>query len=223
MERRHECGRCRTSLPEESAAFWCAHECTFCATCYRRLRFTCPNCGGELVRRPRPGVAPIVSGPPAVPPRDSVAIRRAGKDDVGAIAPLFDAYRQFYEQPPDRRASTRFLSERLERDESVVFVAERAGNAVGFVQLYPLFSSVSLGRVYLLNDLFVVPEGRRTGVGAALLETARRFAEGERAHSLELSTAVDNPAQRLYEACGWRQDREFLYYELPLPARPRAE
>jgi len=152
-----------------------------------------------------------------------VAIRRAGKADVGAVAPLFDAYRQFYDQPPDLRASTRFLSDRLQRDESVVFVAEHAGNAVGFVQLYPLFSSVSLGRVYLLNDLFVAPEGRRAGVGAALLETARRFAEAEHAHALELSTAVDNPAQRLYEASGWRPDREFLYYELPLAARSRPE
>ena len=223
MEFRRECGRCRTSLAEESTAYWCASECTFCATCYRRLRFTCPNCSGELVRRPRARTAQVAPGAPGVRPHNPVAIRRAGKDDVGAIAPLFDAYRQFYEQPPDLPASMRFLLERLQRDESVVFVAEHAGNAVGFVQLYPLFSSVSLGRVYLLNDLFVAPEGRRTGVGTALLETARRFAEEEQAHALELSTAVDNPAQHLYEACGWRQDREFLYYELPLTVRSRTE
>ena len=151
----------------------------------------------------------------------TATIRRAGRSDLAALTPLFDAYRQFYEQPPDLPASGRFLSDRLERDESVVFVAERAGRAVGFVQLYPIFSSVSLGRVYVLNDLFVAPEVRRTGVGAALLDTSRQWAEGEGAHYLELSTAVDNPAQHLYEACGWRPDREFLHYELALPARAR--
>ena len=222
MEFRRECGRCQTPLSENSAAYWCAHACTFCPTCYRRLRYTCPNCSGELVRRPRTGPPPSAPGRPTARVQDSISVRRAGRDDLAAVAPLFDAYRQFYEQPSDLMASTRFLSERLERDESVVFVAERVGSVVGFIQLYPLFSSVSLGRVYLLNDLFVVPEARRSGAGAALLDTARRWAEGEQAHSLELSTAVDNPAQRLYEECGWRQDREFLYYELPLAARSRA-
>jgi len=222
MEFRHECGRCHAPLPEGTSAYWCAHECTYCPTCYRRLNFTCPNCSGELARRPRPGPLPNATDPRTAPSRATSSIRRAGPSDLTAIAPLFDAYRQFYEQPADLRASARFLAERLERNESVVFVAERAGKAVGFIQLYPLFSSVSLGRVYLLNDLFVTPEARRTRVGADLLDAARRWAEGERVHYLELSTAVDNPAQRLYEACGWQQDREFLHYELPFPARSRA-
>jgi len=219
MEYRHECGRCQADLPEASAAYWCARECTFCPTCYRRLRYTCPNCSGELVRRPRRGPTSSTPRARATLSPGSVSIRRAGRSDLTDIAPLFDAYRQFYEQPPDLRGSTRFLADRLERDESIVFVAERVGSVVGFVQLYPLFSSVSLGRVYLLNDLFVVPEARRAGVGAALLDAARRWADEQGAHYLELSTAVDNPAQRLYEDGGWQQDREFLYYELPLPAR----
>jgi len=219
MEFRHECGRCGNALAEDQAAYWCARGCTYCASCYRRLKFTCPNCSGELVRRPRPGPLPTVPGSPPVASRDTPSIRRAGPDDVQDIAPLFDAYRQFYEQSPNLGSAARFLHDRLERDESVVFVAEQAGKAVGFVQLYPLFSSVSLGRIYLLNDLFVAPEARGVGVGAALLETSRCFGEAERAHYLELSTAVDNPAQRLYEACGWQRDREFLFYELSLPAR----
>jgi GNAT superfamily N-acetyltransferase len=93
--------------------------------------------------------------------------------------------------------------------------------AIGFTQLYPLFSSISLGRTYVLNDLFVVPSTRHRGVGGLLLEAARRWAEEEKVHSLELSTAVDNPAQRVYEAHGWLLDREFLHYELPLGHRPK--
>jgi ribosomal protein S18 acetylase RimI-like enzyme len=98
-------------------------------------------------------------------------------------------------------------------------VADQGGVAVGFVQLYPLFSSVSLGPIYVLNDLFVDPKARGQGAGGRLLEAARAYGEHAGAHYLELSTAVDNPAQRLYEAWGWVLDREFLYYELMLPRR----
>ncbi|HYA54139.1 MAG TPA: GNAT family N-acetyltransferase [Thermoplasmata archaeon] len=219
MERRSECGRCGTSLGEDASAYVCAKDSTFCPTCYRRLRYLCPDCGGELVRRPKPGPAPSVAFGSLPPSDPRIVVRRAAHDEWEAIGPLFDAYRQFYEQPSDREASAQFLHDRLSRDESVVFVAELGGSLAGFLQLYPLFSSVSLGRVYLLNDLFVDPAYRRHGVGRRLLESAREFGESEGAHYLELSTAVDNPAQRLYEACGWVGDREFLYYELPL-ARP---
>jgi len=216
MEFRSECGRCHVALAKEAKAYMCANECTFCPTCYRRLRMRCPNCSAELVRRPRSGAMHERKTPPLPPVNDRVTVRRAGRADLAALVPLFDAYRQFYEQPSDEAASERFLSERLLRDESIVFLAEEGGVAVGFLQLYPLFSSISLGRVYLLNDLFVPPAARRKGVGALLLEAARAWGQEEGAHYLELSTAVDNPAQQLYEARGWVQDREFLYYELPL-------
>jgi len=214
MEYRRACERCHAPLREESPAYVCSNGCTFCATCYRQIEFRCPNCAGELVRRPRPGALRPADGPP--PPDPLISVRRGTVQDIGSTAPLFDAYRQFYEQPPDLPSSRRFLEERLARDESVLLVAERDGSVVGFVQLYPLFSSISLGRVYLLNDLFVEPRSRRHGVGRRLLEGAREWGAREGAHYLELSTAVDNPAQRLYEACGWVQDRGFLYYELPL-------
>ena len=220
MNYRRECGRCHTPLSDDASAYFCADESTFCPKCYRELRFVCPDCSGELVRRPRAGPTARLPRAPTGASPHPVSVRRAGRGDLAAVAPLFDAYRQFYEQPSDLRASTRFLAQRLERDESVVFVAEEDGRAVGFVQMYPLFTSISLGRVYVLNDLFVDPAARRSGVGATLLDFSRRWAEDEKAHYLTLSTAVDNPAQRLYEACGWKRDREFLYYELPLPLGP---
>jgi len=219
MEFRRECGRCHVSLRDQDAAYLCAHECTFCATCYRRLRYVCPNCAGELVRRPRAGPAPRAV-PAAEPPAGAgIHVRRAGPDDLRTLVPLFDAYRVFYEQAPDAPAAERFLRDRLTRNESIVFVAGEGGIVLGFTQLYPLYASISLGRIYMLNDLFVVPSARRKGVGGVLLEAARRWAEGEGAHYLELSTAVDNPAQRVYEAHGWILDREFLYYERPLQTR----
>ena len=146
----------------------------------------------------------------------SVEVRRATPEDVPAVAPLFDAYRVFYGQEPDPELAGRFLRERLERAESVVFLAldGEAGRVTGFTQLYPLFSSVAARRKWLLNDLFVAPEARVRGVGAALLKTARRFVAETGAKGLELAAAPDNvAAQRLYEATGWKR-AAFLHYSL---------
>jgi len=219
MDLKHACERCHAVLSDDGPAYLCAQETTFCPTCYRRLAFTCPNCSGELVRRPRPGRRTPPVPRPASPPEGSVEVRAATVADLDAVAPLFDAYRQFYEQPPDLAAARRFLEDRLSRHESRVWVAEDGGTAVGFVQLYPLFSSVSLGPVYVLNDLFVGRRSRGRGVASRLLEAAREGGRASGAHYLELSTAVDNHARRLYESHGWTLDREFLHYELPLRDR----
>lgn len=147
------------------------------------------------------------------------AIRRAGPTDVAELAPLFDAYRRFYGQASDPALAAGFLLERLEREESVVFVAERDGTPVGFVQLYPVFSSTAARprRLWILNDLFVAQEARRGGVARALMARARRLAEETDACGLELSTARTNlAAQRLYESLGWRRDDVYLKYELAL-------
>jgi GNAT superfamily N-acetyltransferase len=144
-------------------------------------------------------------------------LRQAGATDVEAVAPLFDAYRQFYDQPADLPLARAFIAERLERGESVIFLAERDGRPVGFVQLYPLFSSTARrpGRLWLLNDLYVAPEARQGGVGRALMARARRLAEDTGACGLELATARTNViGQRLYESEGYRRDDAFLRYEL---------
>jgi len=146
-------------------------------------------------------------------------VRQAGPTDVDMVAPLFDAYRGFYDQPSDLPLARAFIAALLERGESVVFVAERDGRAVGFVQLYPLFSSTAPRprRLWLLNDLYVAPEARSSGVGRALLARARRLAEETGAAGLELVTAATNSgAQRLYESVGYRRDELFLRYELGL-------
>ena len=148
-----------------------------------------------------------------------IAVREATSDDVERLAPLFDAYRQFYERPSDLELCRTFLASRLDRHESVVFLAEEEGAALGFVQLYPLFSSTSArpGRLWLLNDLFVVPSARARGVGRDLMNRARQLAEETDACGLELVTARTNQrAQSLYEALGYRRDDDFFRYELHL-------
>jgi ribosomal protein S18 acetylase RimI-like enzyme len=151
-------------------------------------------------------------------------IRRAGDNqrDVALVAELFDAYRQFYECASDPSLARRFIQERLEKGESVVFLATsvegEAERGLGFVQLYPSFSSVSAARIMVLNDLFVHPEARRAGVGRALMEQARRHAIGAGAVRLTLETAAPNrQAQRLYESLGYRcENDEVRFYTLEL-------
>jgi ribosomal protein S18 acetylase RimI-like enzyme len=153
----------------------------------------------------------------------SVHIVEAGVSDIPRLAPLFDAYRQFYEQAPDLQGAEAYLTSRLERHESVIFLAEATiptsalPSPAGFTQLYPSFSSVSMCPHWILNDLFVSPEFRRLGIGAALLERARHFAVGTGAKSIVLETAVTNKAaQALYESLSWKRDELFYTYELEL-------
>ena len=146
-----------------------------------------------------------------------IEIVQATPADVEAVAPLFDAYRQFYKKPPNEEAARRFLFARLSKGESVLFIARRTEEAVGFVHLYPVFSSTNLTRQWILNDLYVTPAARRMGVGDALMNRARQFAEATQADGLALETASDNhTAQRLYEKLGWKRDEEFYRYFLAI-------
>ena len=144
-----------------------------------------------------------------------VEIVQATPADVGTVAPLFDAYRQFYNKPSNEEAARRFLFARLSKGESVMFVALRGRDAVGFVHLYPVFSSTNLTRQWILNDLYVISAARQHGVGHALMNRARQFAEATHADGLMLETATDNhTAQRLYERLGWKRDEQFNRYFL---------
>ena len=147
----------------------------------------------------------------------AVTIRQAVLADLNAVVTLFDAYRQFYGQSSDVVAARTFLQTRFEHGQSVVLLAESQGQAVGFTQLYPSFSSVSMARVFVLNDLFVAPTARRLGVGKALLTAAADHARQLGAVRLSLTTNVQNlPAQALYASIGWERDQKFYAYHLTL-------
>jgi GNAT superfamily N-acetyltransferase len=142
-------------------------------------------------------------------------IVRASQEHLDLVVPLFDGYRRFYGQHRDPEGAHGFLLERMARGESVLFLAVRGADGLGFTQLYPSFSSVSMKRLWILNDLFVAPEARRRGVAVALLEEARGLAVETRSRGLELATATDNlSAQRLYEGLGWKRDDAFHHYSL---------
>ncbi|HBS28351.1 MAG TPA: GNAT family N-acetyltransferase [Phycisphaerales bacterium] len=142
-----------------------------------------------------------------------VTVRRAGAIDAPRLAPLFDAYRRFYAQPSDLAGAEAFLRARLGAGESVVFIAEEGARALGFAQLYPTWTSVSLGPRWVLNDLFVAPEVRRGGVGRALIRAcaAHCVASGAKGMAL-LTERTNDAARRLYESEGWELDEKYLRF-----------
>lgn len=148
----------------------------------------------------------------------SIQVRQASVADVALLVPLFDAYRVFYGQSSDVALARAFLLERFQHNQSVLFIALRTdGAAVGFTQLYPSFSSVSAARTFILNDLYVVPEARRSGVAVKLLDAAASYGRAVGAVRLSLSTAIDNEqAQALYVSRGWVRDTRFYAFNLPL-------
>lgn len=143
---------------------------------------------------------------------------RADASHIDKIAPLFDAYRGFYGQSSNLPQSRDFIAERIARDESVIFYAEDAsGEALGFVQMFPTFSSINAHRTWLLGDLFSAPAARGKGVATLLMNTARDYARLSGAKGMILETATDNhTAQRLYESLGYVRDPGYYTYCLDL-------
>lgn len=148
----------------------------------------------------------------------AVRVLRVDATHIDTIANLFDAYRGFYGQPSNVHQSRDFIAERVARDESVIFFAsDSTGDALGFVQLYPTFSSIDAHRTWLLSDLFTAPEARGRGVGRLLMNAARAFALSTGAKGMVLETATDNfGAQRLYESLGYVRDPGYYTYCLDL-------
>jgi len=141
-----------------------------------------------------------------------VKVYQADLEHLQKLAILFDKYRVFYKQGSDLQAAEKFLKERLANNESIVFLADINGKSVGFTQLYNSFSSVSMKPTYILNDLYVEESYRKKGVGEALLNKAKELCRQNDFKGLALETAIENPAQKLYERLGWEKDSGYFHY-----------
>lgn len=145
-------------------------------------------------------------------------ITQATIEQIEPVAYLFDSYRVFYRQQSDLERARKFIQERFERQDSVIFLATKNEQGIGFTQMFPSLSSVSMKRVWILNDLFVIPEARNQGVAKALMNAAKDYAISTQAVRIILATEITNTvAQSLYEAMGYRKLDEFYHYILPLP------
>ncbi|MFF2289430.1 GNAT family N-acetyltransferase [Peribacillus butanolivorans] len=142
-----------------------------------------------------------------------MGIQKATLNELDSLTELFDLYRVFYEQTSNLEGAREFLKERLTNQESVIFMAFDGDNPIGFVQLYPSFSSVSMMRSWVLNDLFVKGNARKKGFGEKLLKAAITFAKETGAKGVSLETDKDNGnAQKLYEKIGFIRESNYFYY-----------
>lgn len=151
-------------------------------------------------------------------PTQASRIRAAKAADLTSLSLLFDAYRVFYRKPTNVKLARQFIGARLKQHDSTIFVAEhQTGDLLGFVQLYPSFSSTAAAPIYVLNDLFVAPKGRQQGLGEALMHAAYQHAKKQGCARLDLGTERTNRiAQRLYEKQGYQKDRHFFHYSLAI-------
>lgn len=140
--------------------------------------------------------------------------RKAQLADVQQLAELFDQYRIFYHKDSDIHAAEKFLTERIENNDSEIFVAENEGKLVGFVQLYPLFSSTRMKRYWLLNDLYVNENYRGKGFSKQLIEASKELAKSTDAAGILLETGKSNDiGNKLYPSCGFEIYDEVNFYE----------
>ncbi len=150
-------------------------------------------------------------------------IRQATIQDVERLIPLFDGYRVFYRKATDLEGARSFLSERLTKKDSIIYIAfakpvlsavEVADSdiAIGFTQLYPIFSSVSMEPMYILNDLFIAPDYRSQGIGQSLIATVKELCRQEHQKGIVIQTETTNPAQHLYERLGFKKDPDLHYF-----------
>jgi ribosomal protein S18 acetylase RimI-like enzyme len=143
-------------------------------------------------------------------------IREYESRDLDEVARLFNDYRVFYEQRSDRELAAQFIAARAEARESVILVADGGnGMLAGFCQIYPSFCSVAAAPIYVLYDLFVAADARRSGVATGLMQAAAQRAKIDGKVRMDLTTAKSNvKAQALYESLGWTRDDVFYTYNL---------
>ena len=147
----------------------------------------------------------------------NVQIIQAKVEHLEPVAVLFDLYRQFYGQPSDLEGARRVIGERLQRGDSIIFVAVLGTEAIGFVQLFPSFSSAWMQRTWIMNDVYVLEEHRKKGISRQLVQKVIDYGRETGAKRLTLNTLKDNlPAQKLYESMGWRQESVFWSYTYEL-------
>jgi GNAT superfamily N-acetyltransferase len=143
----------------------------------------------------------------------NISVKQASILDLPKIVPVFDSYRAYFKQERNPSEVERFLFDKFEHLESVIFIAEQNNEVIGFAQLYPIFSSLTLQRVWLLNDFFICEDYRNKGVGKQLFEKLKEFTLLTKSKGIELSVEhINEEAWHFWEKQGFKLDEEFRYY-----------
>lgn len=147
----------------------------------------------------------------------SIVITRATKEHYKEVGALFDLYRQFYKYKANLKASTKYIKDRINQNESFIFICFYKKEPAGFVQLYETFDSLNINKKLILYDLYVDKKYRKNGIGRKLMDKAKKLAKFKKIQNIELSTAKNNKkAQSLYESLDYKRDKEYYNYFLEL-------
>ena len=147
----------------------------------------------------------------------SIVITRATKEHYKDVGALFDLYRQFYKYKTNLKASTKYIKDRINQNESFIFICFYKKEPAGFVQLYETFDSLNINKKLILYDLYVDKKYRKNGIGRKLMDQAKKLAKYKKIQNIELSTAKNNKkAQSLYESLDYKRDKEYYNYFLEL-------
>ena len=147
----------------------------------------------------------------------SIVITRATKEHYKDVGTLFDLYRQFYKFKTNLKASTKYIKDRINQNESFIFICFYKKEPAGFVQLYETFDSPNINKKLILYDLYVDKKYRKYGIGRKLMDKAKKLAKFKKIQNIELSTAKNNKkAQSLYESLDYKRDKEYYNYFLEL-------
>jgi GNAT superfamily N-acetyltransferase len=150
--------------------------------------------------------------------------KKATSEDVQALAIIFNDYRIVHGQEDNLEATTKFVSARLHNKEAVIFVAiSEAGTFAGFIQLFPVFSSLHCTKDYSVKDLFVAEGFENNTVAILLMEAAKKYAYQHEAAGISLEIAAHNPLLKLYERLGWHVNNSYLQYYWKANSYPKVE
>jgi GNAT superfamily N-acetyltransferase len=139
--------------------------------------------------------------------------------DLAELLPLVRAYCDFYEVAPsdeDLLSLSRALLDDPDHEGVQLIARDAQGAAVGFATLFWSWNTLSAARIGVMNDLYVAPSARGTGVADELIRACEHECRLHGAATLDWQTAKDNErAQRVYERVGAKRS-EWVDYSLPV-------
>ncbi len=138
-------------------------------------------------------------------------------NDLERLAPLFDDYRQHFKQASDLESVRNYLQQRLEANETKIYLVQTGEELHGFVLLYPSFSSIGLAPIWILNDFYLKSGNQKRLMAKALLDQIRLDCHDAGGIRIEVTTRKENhKLHKLYKEYGFEKDYKYDYYFLQL-------
>ncbi len=145
-------------------------------------------------------------------------VRKLTEKYIDKLVDVVDEYREFCGFSRSYKETKEFLLYLLVEKKSTTFIAINSDDEVmGFINLYPSYSTLALRKIWILNDLAVSTKFRRLGVAQLLIKQGLLFAQETGAIRVELKTEKSNlGAQKLYSEIGFNIDNDNIYYRVPV-------